>query len=55
MSEASKRCGACRLWMTKECPREMPNKGPSFIDFPCVKFAWDARPVRAFREEPDDE
>lgn len=21
-------CGACRLWMTKQCPRERPGTGP---------------------------
>ena len=36
------RCGDCRLWMTRQCPREANvngwNKGPSMSAAICDKF-----------------
>ena len=37
------KCGDCRLWMTKQCPREKNvdgwNRGPSMSGWTCEKFA----------------
>ena len=54
INSIQKECGSCKMWMTKQCPRESKIHKVSFGEFKCDKFLiteWTTRFVKRKEDE----